>query len=286
MTSIFKRIKIAAAVVSMLSAAAAVQAAPVGQPITVHEGAITGALSNTIFVDQLSGQYDEVFTATSATTFVTEAIFNAGGWFKNGAAVGSQLNFPEAGIGCPGIACTGAGIGYGLYAKFEAAGTFVGGVFTGSSAKVEIWADPLQDTNYDIKATATGSIANLTLTSGAGSITDDQLLGTATLLLSGDGNSNPGSGSNGNFELLFGNWTLNGPPGLNGDAYFFAPRPFYMLMDLNGNFQSFNPTSGTSIQLLNNSANAFWKTPEPGALALVGVALLGMGLAGRRARQS
>lgn len=288
MASFFKRVKIGAAVLSMLTAAAGVQSAPVGQPITVQESAVVGASPNLIVVDQLSGQYDEVFTVTSISgttgTFVTEAIFNAGGWFKSGSAVGSQLNFPELGIGGFGV-----GIGYGLYAKFHAAGTFSAGAgigFTGSSAYIEIWADPKQNTNYDVKTSAIGNISNLNLVSGAASITDDQLLGKATLLVTGTGSANAGV-ANGNFELIFGDWQLNGPAGSNGDAYFAAPHPFFEMMDLNGNFQSFNPVSATSTQLLNNSANAFWfAAPEPGALALVGLALLGAGFAGRRARKA
>lgn len=280
MNSIFKRVKVGAAVLSMLAAAAAVHAAPVGAPITVQESGVTGAVANLLTVDQLSGQYDEAFTVTSVTgpntgKFVTEAIFNAGGWFNSGSPVISQVN--GFGVG-----------GYGLYAKFSAAGdydTTVGVSFTGTAAYLEIWADPNQNTNYDVTNPAIGNVSNLTLVSPAASITDDQLLGTATLLITGEGSANPGV-ANGNFELIFGNWQLNGPAGLNGDAYFAGPRPFYVMMDLNGNFQSFIPVSGSTTLLLNNSANAFWyATPEPGALALVGVALLGMGFVGRRARK-
>lgn len=267
------------------AAMSSVHAAPVGQPVTIQEGAITGAAPNVVNVDQLSGQYDEVVTVTPTSlvggTFVTEAIFNAGGWFKNGSAANTQLNFPEGGVGPFAI---GAGIGYGLYAKFSQAGTytFTGGqfVFTGFTAgKLELWADPKQDTNYDVKATATGDIANLDLVSGAASITDDLLLGTANTVLLGAGSSQPGV-ANGNFEIIFNDFALANP---NGESYFIQPRPFYLLLDVNGNFQSFDPTAATSTQLLNNSANAFFfKAPEPNALAMVGLALVALGFASRR----
>lgn len=276
--NVLNKLAVASAALALFVGAA--QSATVGSPVTIQEGAITGASPNVVIVDQLSGQYDEVVTLTPATastgSFVTEAIFNAGNWFRNGANAGSQIGLPEALFG---------GSGYGLYVKFSQAGTYsvgpAGTRFTGfAGGQLEIWADPKQNTNYDVKTSATGSIANLNLVSGAASITDDLLLGSATTVALGDGSSTPGV-ANGNFEIIFSDFALASP---NGTSYFTAPRPFYVMLDVNGNFQSFQPTAAvTSVQLLNSSANAFFfKVPEPGALALAGVALLGVGLSTRR----
>lgn len=277
MNTLIKQVKASAFALTLVAAAAGAVAAPVGAPVTIQEAAVSGAAANAFQADQLSGQYDEVLTILDATHFNTEAIFNAGQWFKSGSPLGTQLN----GFGAAG---------YGIYAKFTGAGTYapnLGGGFTfsGGSGYIEIWADANQDTNYDVKASTAGavpSVANLNLVSGAGSITDDVLLGTATLVTAAQGNTSPGL-ANGNFELVFGDFALANP---NGLAYFTAPRPFYFTLDLNGNFQSFNPTVGSSVQLLNNSANAFFQTPEPSGLALVAISLLGLGVATRRNRKA
>ena len=288
MNTILKYAKVTAAALTLIAAAAGAHAAPVGQPVWINEGSIPGtpvvAPFNNLPVDQLSGQYDEVLTVGALNTFTTEAIFNGGKWFNNGSAVPSFLGSPDF-LG-----------GYKLYAKFTGFGTFVPGpvpggfTFNGGGGAIEVWADPNMNTIYNVAAFAlpVPSMNNLVLTSGAASATDDYLLGSASLITAAQGVVNPGL-ANGNFEVVFSDFALTSAPGQlppNGDKYFIAPRPFYMTLDLNGNFQSFIPVSGTSVQLLNSSANAFFQTvPEPGALALVGLALVGMGVATRRARK-
>lgn len=249
-------------------------AATVGAPVVISEGGIPDAMNSTRPVDQLSGQYDEVFTATSASTFVTEAIFKAGSWFRNGSPTPTQLNAPTQ------LGNSTFTNGYGLYAKFSEVGTYKaapnGFTFTGGKGYIEFWLDVNQDTNYQVKNVGTGQINNLDLVSGAGSVTDDILLGSASSVMAGEGAGTAGL-ANGNFEMIFDDWLLTAA----GKGYFVSPNPFYLLLDLNGNFQNFLPAAGTSIQLMNNSANAFF-IPEPGLLLLSGIGLFGVAITRRR----
>lgn len=246
--------------------ALALNAATDAQDVTIQEGAIPGTPTNQVIADQLSGQYNEVFSTTGPGTFNTLAYFNAGGWFNNTVAQSVYLNSPGTN-------------GYGLYALFQSNGTFTssGGstTFTGTAGSLQLWADPNQDSTKALPGSAIGgTIANITL----GGNGEDLLLGTASLLTAANGHSFFGTGANGDFELVFSDWALQA----SGESYFIAPRPFYMVLDLNGNFQSFDPTSATDITLPASSANAFFAVPEPGTIALLGIGLLGMGMGLRR----
>ena len=246
--------------------------------VTIQEDAV-GSQTNTVTWDQIGGQYDEVFSTTSPTTFNTLAIFNALGYTLNTAAVASQIN--------------AAFNGYGLYALFQADGDFTitGGnqvTFTGDTGVIELWVDKDQDTDttgvISSIGTAIGNDLNTVKGALRGSTSDDMLLGSASVLSFGEGNGTTDGEANGNFELIFSEWVLTA---LGGD-FFIAPNPFYTILDLNGNFQEFNPTSQTDILLLGNSANGFFVSavPTPGTLALIGLGLLGLGSARRSKAKS
>lgn len=277
-----KQLKLAA--LALAFGVAGAQAAPVGLPLLIEEGSVSGTPANAFWADQLSGQYDEVVTFIDATHFTTVAVFRAGAWYRDGSTVteGQFLNGPGAS-------------GYNLYAKFIGSGTYstslsgsdIVTTFSATQNAIELWLDPSRNTVYNIPAAAgapTPAFTDLTLTSGAASLTDDRRLGSASITLAAGGNSSTGL-ANGNFEIVFGGFTLDAP---DGENYFVAPRPFHMTLDLNGNFQSLTPVAGTSVALRNSSANAFFfnSVPEPGALALAGIALLGLGVAGKRRKSA
>ena len=268
MKSFLQKAKFAAIFVAAIGAFGGASAASlVGLPVTIQEGAIAGAVANSFQANQLSGLYDEIVTFGAGNTFSTEAIFNATGWNMASQVHGFGAN------------------SYELYAKFIGSGTYstVGGLttFSSTSNALQLFADANQDTVYKTAAAAAAvpSFANLVLTSAAGSTADDVLLGSSSFTVAAAGKSG-GSLANGDFEILFGNFNL-APAGL---LYFTAPRPFYMGLDLNGNFQSITPVSGTSIAITASSANAFFGNviPEPGSLALVGISMLGLGFVGKR----
>lgn len=238
-----------------------------GSAFTVQESAITGAPANAVTAYEMNGQYSEYLAATSTTTFLTNGVFNVGSYFdiNETPIAGTSLNAaPTA--------------GYALYGLFAFAGTFAANpdgsaVFTATSASLQLWADPLQNTVVTPNSTIPTAGTLATPTSGAG---DDILLATAIDLIKGEGQKLPNAGSGsfgGGFDILVGDIS-------NNTAYFIAPNPFYLYVDLNGNFRNFNFSPSFAGTIGGNASIYF--TPEPGSIALTGLALLGIAAVGRR----
>jgi hypothetical protein len=247
LTSVFA----AAVVASALSAPA--QAAEVFQ---VDETPYGGGI---VTADKLNGGYVEVITFDSAGGFNTTAIADFGLFFLGAATVPSKLS------------PVGAADGYSLYAIFTSDGTVAGGpgifTFTGGTGQIQVYLDVNRDTVKTLPAV--GGSAVTTLNDG-----DDLLLASTSDLTSAFGILVTGVG--GFFDFIFENFGLTPA----GDAYFVDPVPFYMTVNVDGDFDTFVPAGTQEIR--GDVSAVFLKAPEPTSLALLGIALAGLGFAGRR----
>ena len=273
---ILKRILPAVALAAPLVFGAG-QAAAAGLPFCVN----TVGYDNTpaISANQVacSGQGDQSaltgFQATGLNGSYVEKlqVFFDGPTLKfNATIVASWGQF----INGSGVGGTGLTNDYNLYAVVTASGFITGAnSFTANAASLNLYADKTMGSNLALSGIDDTTLA---YTGGDG---NDVLLGSSTALFSGSGTTSASAGTDG-FAVTFDQFSL--APG--GETFFIAPRPFYVRVysdgDINdGTVENVVP----GLFTLGGDVSAeFQKVPEPGSLALVGLALAGLGFASRR----
>lgn len=248
----------AAAIVSLPAAAVGIF-----QEFTVDEGSVPGAAPNTFVADKMNGAFKEYIKLTG-TNFDAYGVANISSMLENdgGDPITSQLG----GFGAAG---------YRMYAIFEATGSFAFPNFSPSAGKIEFYIDPNANTTF-----TTGAAPITAATNGG----DDYKIAFTTNLVVGAGTLTSAPGAFNfdftDFSLTTVDTDLVTAGNQSGAGYFTSPDPFHMNVRVNGDNDALTPSGG--IFTVTGDVSAVFPIPEPGSLALVGLALAGLGFAGRR----
>ncbi|UCV09003.1 flocculation-associated PEP-CTERM protein PepA [Dechloromonas denitrificans] len=249
-------------------------------PWTVNELAVDAASgNNTVAVLAAALNRPTTFSANNMS-LVYEATITQGAFNQNGVASFTETGrvqlsnyytgYVPGGVTQGTQVSSALGQAYSLWATFSITGT---ATINGNQLSVAV-------ANGSFNAFADFSPIGNSLSQ----LTADAALGSASALLSGGAvltNLGNNDAANGSFEVIWGDFTRANPFGL---ALWPAPNPFHMVLDINSDVDgvagAFNP--GGTVAQTGGQGNAYFAVPEPSAIALLGLGLVGMGFTSRK----
>ncbi len=250
-----------AAACAMVVAGAAA-AGPIYPNFTVDTSAMGGGGSLGNFVaNDISGQYHEQITFTSASTFLVSLDFVAQGFNYDDSdpALSKSLTAAQ----------TGLGSNYQLMAILTGSGTYS---TSGSTTTFSLTPGGALTLSYDAGANA----SFLAPASPGGAFTIDANGDTITTLATGSAMT--GNGSVGctapNLCGSFGQETSFALTAA-GSSFFVGPNPFYNFSLQSGQVEGFPVVVGTTVTSSGTLNAVFAPVPEPAPMAMMGFALVG-----------